>query len=109
MGWVVLGCCRHVRGPSRDFSCRVAVLSRGSLMWRWLRERCSKVARKQEADTSPRISFLFSFFYFAFHVLDLDGFRLEILSADKGSSCFWSQSDSVKLGRARRLVYIIAG
>lgn len=33
-----------------------------------------KVARKQEADTSPRISVLFSFFYFAFHVLDLDGF-----------------------------------
>ena len=79
-------------------------------MWRWLRERCSKVARKQEADTSPRISFFFFFvFVFCFHVLDIDGFRLEIMYADKGSRCFWSQSDSVKLGRARRLVYIIAG
>lgn len=45
MGLGCVGCTfRHVRGPSKDFSCRVAASSRGLLCgdWRWLREEACK-------------------------------------------------------------------
>lgn len=70
-------------------------------------------ARKQEADTSPRISFLFSFFLFCF-----PRFGSRWVSSRKFSkfslqtrevAVLGASQTRLSLGRARRLVYMIAG